>query len=337
MTYSLALIAAHNEEVDIATAIRHVIFQVDEVIVINDRSTDLTEKHALEVGAKVYPTERNTNKKAGALNQALTDILPLLQPDDLVLIQDADSFICPDFFDNARRHIEENDLGACGGVFGGREGGGFVGWAQRNEFARYARDVGRNRGRTLCLTGTATVFKVEALRAICASRDAKTVYDTTALTEDFEVSLRLESLGFTLKAPADCALSTEVMPTWRELARQRFRWKRGAIESLSRYGLNKVTIGHWGRQVWGWLGIVATSIFLLTLIYGLFVGLSFKPIWMIVTGVFVIERSVTVRSRGWRNVLLAALIIPEMPFDLTLQAMHVRAWAAAILRRKSAW
>ena len=45
------------------------------------------------------------------------------------------------------------------------------------------------------------------------------------------------------------------MASWSDLARQRVRWKRGAVENLVDYGLTRVTAPYWGRQApqppWG--------------------------------------------------------------------------------------
>ena len=61
-------------------------------------------------------------------------------------------------------------LGGVGGTFRGGPGGGLVGTFQRNEYARYERDVRRLRGKALVLTGTASVFPVSVLREVVAAR-----------------------------------------------------------------------------------------------------------------------------------------------------------------------
>ncbi|GGX19865.1 hypothetical protein GCM10010383_57490 [Streptomyces lomondensis] len=54
--------------------------------------------------------------------------------------------------------------GAVGGNFRGRSGGRLCGAFQRNEYARYARDTAHKRGKVLCLTGTACLFRAGARR-----------------------------------------------------------------------------------------------------------------------------------------------------------------------------
>jgi cellulose synthase/poly-beta-1,6-N-acetylglucosamine synthase-like glycosyltransferase len=334
----VALLPAHNEEAGLPAALESLRTQSmppDEVVVVADNCTDGTERVARERGADVFVTKANPHKKAGALNQALGAVLPRLEPDDLVLVMDADSLLHREFLATARSHLAAGtDLGGVGGTFEGGPGGGLLGTFQRNEYARYARDVRRLKGKALVLTGTASVFPVRVLRHVQQAREsgrlpdrsrAMHVYDVHVLTEDNELSLALMHLGYRILAPRGCTLVTEVMTTWRDLARQRLRWKRGAIENLWDYGLNRVTAPYWGRQVMGALGVLATVLYLGSLLAGIFLGISLHPFWVAASLVFIGERVVTVHTRGWRQMLLAAPLVVEMVFDVYLQC--VQAWA----------
>src|SRR5690606_31641048 len=156
-----------------------------------------------------------------------------LGSEDFVLVQDADSVLDPGFVTTALVHLAgSRRLAAVGGTFRGQDGGGLAGHLQRNEYARYARDVRRLKGQCLVVTGTAAMLKVRALRAISRARLDGTlpagdgrggVYDTTVLTEDNELTFALMHLGFKVLSPKGCTLTTEVMPTWRELWNQRLR------------------------------------------------------------------------------------------------------------------
>ena len=59
---------------------------------------------------------------------------------------------------------------AVGGLFYGEDGGGLVGQFQRNEYARYQRVVARKLDRVFVLTGTASVIRGYALRAVAQAR-----------------------------------------------------------------------------------------------------------------------------------------------------------------------
>lgn len=319
---------------------------VDRIVVIADNCTDDTIEIARQTGVEVVETVDNSDKKAGALNQWLDEHLAAMPPDDLVMVMDADSVLDPNFVTNALTYV---DLGydAVGGVFLGKSGGGLVGMYQRNEYARYARDVSRKHGRTLVLTGTATVFTVDALQRVVDGRDSGVipdtgpishVYDTKALTEDNELTFALLHLGMHIIAPPDCRLLTEVMPTWADLRPQRFRWKRGAIENNRHYGLTRHTLKYHALQWWSGVGIIVTVAYVTTLAYLMAVGqLRLVTFWLAITGVYILERVVTVSARGRRQMALAGLLFVEMPYDMTLQVVQAKAFFAALFRTKKNW
>ena len=352
----MALLPAHDEEQTLPGAIRSLLDQTeppDRVVVVADNCTDATPLLARGLGAEVVITRDNRHKKAGALNQALGQLDLELDDDDLVLVMDADSLLDPHFLAAARRHLanswepgQRKRLGGVGGTFSGGPGGGLLGTFQRNEYARYARDVRRLRGRALVLTGTASVFPMGVLREVRdARRDGRLpdqsgageIYDVHVLTEDNELSLALMHLGYGILAPAECLLETEVMTTWRDLARQRARWKRGALENITDYGLTRVTLPYWGRQALSVLGVLATTLYLSSLVWGVFTAIALHPFWLGVSAIFALERVVTVRQRGWRQMLLAAPLVIEMVYDLFLQVVQAQAFAQAVFKRERRW
>ncbi len=348
----VAIIPAHNEEDGLAKTLRGLNTQTrppDLTIVISDNSTDGTVALAGSFpGVVVLETIANKDKKAGALNQVMALVLPHLGPEDLILAQDADSVLSSDFIANSAGHLTSRPgIGAIGGVFSGTRGGGFVGHLQRNEYARYARDVHRLDGRCLVVTGTAALFKVHTLRDVSAARlrgelpegDGRGgIYDTTVLTEDNELSFALLHLGHRISSPADCTLLTEVMESWSDLWNQRLRWKRGAVENCLQYGLTKVTWRYWGRQVMTALGLLVTIVYLGTLVWAVAAdgGITIHPFWLAVTGVFVLERIITVRYRGWRQMILSASMY-ELIIDMFLQVVHAKAYADVALNRERKW
>ena len=344
----VALVPAHDEAEQIAEAIHALDVQEerpDLIVVCADNCTDDTAAIAGAAGAYVYETVDNVHKKAGALNQALAIVLDELTNDDAILVMDADSFLAPTFISEARRHLGGKVAGV-GGVFTGRSGGGYVGMLQRNEYARYARDTARLRGRVLVLTGTATLFAAPALRHVRWARaegllpgGVMQVYDTHVLTEDNELTLALLHLGYDIVSPKGCRLTTEVMETWRDLYRQRLRWKRGALENLRDYGLTRITAAYWRRQLWTLVGVLISSAYLGSIAVSLaaYGTIAVNPVWLVVTGIFVVERVLTVRSRGPIQMLLAATLLVEMSFDLFLQGVHAKAIWDTVRRNERRW
>jgi poly-beta-1,6-N-acetyl-D-glucosamine synthase len=339
------LVPAHNEAAGIRATLESLdrqTRQADRVVVVADNCTDDTASIAADAGAEVFVTAANRHKKAGALNQALAQILPTLAPNDAVLVMDADSTLAPDFLAvAAERLAADAGLGAVGGVFLGAPEHGLVGQLQRNEYVRYAREIGRQRGRVMVLTGTASLLRVAALRDVARLRrhgDPGRVYDTTALTEDNELTLALKTLGWRLVSPPQCQVYTDVMGSWRDLWHQRMRWQRGALENLRSYGLTRITARYWLQQVGMAVGVLALQLYLLVLITTMAFGhLEVRPFWVAVGAVFLLERVATVWAAGPRGRLLALPMVIEMTYDMFLQAVFVRSVIDIALRREARW
>ncbi|GAA3387081.1 glycosyltransferase family 2 protein [Cryptosporangium minutisporangium] len=345
------LVPAHNEADGIYVTVQGLLSQSqrpDQVIVVADNCTDDTAEIARTAGATVMESVGNRHKKAGALNQALARLLPDTAPDDLIMVVDADSVLDFDFLRNATAWLmSDPSLGAIGGLFRGGPGGGFVGHLQRNEYERYRRDVHRLRGKCLVVTGTAALFRASTLLSVSRARLAGVlpagngiggVYDTSVLTEDNELTFALKTLGYGVLSPSDCTLTTEVMTSWGDLWRQRERWKRGAVENCIQYGFTRVTWRYWGRQFVTMLGVLITFAYLGSIVFSLafYGGLHVKLFWLGVTGIFMIERVVTVRYRGWRQMLISASMY-ELVLDYFLQFVHAKAYAMSLLRRERKW
>ena len=234
----------------------------------------------------MFTTVGNTDKKAGALNQALAKLFETTDAGDVAMIMDADSVIVPEFLETAMGRLEADpDLIAVGGVFYGEGGAGLVGQFQRNEYTRYQRDISRRQGRVFVLTGTASLFRAYALKAVADCRgqllpgDPGQVYDTLALTEDNEMTLSLRTLGAKMVSPMQCRVVTEVMPGWRALWRQRMRWQRGALENIGAYGLTRATLRYWLQQIAIGYGTVALNAYLLLLTITVLSADSFELVW----------------------------------------------------------
>ncbi len=343
------LIPAHNEELILPAALASLEAQVrrpDRVVVVSDNSTDATKEVALACGVEVIETEGNTEKKAGALNQVLAAWLPGTQPNDVVMVMDADTALVPEFLSTAVARLEADpDLIAVGGVFFGEEGGGLIGQLQRNEFARYQRYISRRKGKVFVLTGTASLMRAFALSAVAEARGTLIpgppgkVYDTYALTEDNELTLALKSLGARLVSPMQCRCITEIMPTWRALWRQRSRWQRGALENVGAFGLTRTTAPYWGQQLGIGYGMLAFNAYLLLMLVTLLAADSFELVlfWTLIGLIFIAERMVTVWSIGWPGRLVALPLVIELVYAEFLMVVYLKSLVDIALGRSSGW
>jgi hypothetical protein len=87
------------------------------------------------------------------------------------------------------------------------------------------------------------------------------------------------------------------------------------------------------------LGLVVTLLYLLSVVYGIALNgdIQLHPLWLAVTGIFIVERVVTVRARGPLQMAVASALLIEMPFDMFLQIVHGRAIWDALTNRERRW
>jgi biofilm PGA synthesis N-glycosyltransferase PgaC len=343
------LIPAHDEEGCISQTLDSLLAQEPppaRVVVVADNCTDGTVRLAREAGVEVLETVDNRHKKAGGLNQALREILPGQGDNDCVMVMDADTTLDPGFLAGAMRRLtEDRALMAVGGLFYGEDGFGLIGQFQRNEYTRYQRDLRRRRGRVFVLTGTASVFRPRALRAVADERGKilpgvpGDVYDTVALTEDNELTIALKTLGALMISPRECTVVTEVMPSWSALWAQRLRWQRGALENLGAYGLRPQTFRYWMQQLGIGYGVIALGSYLLLIVLMVLATSTWVwfPFWIGIGLVFTLERVVTVWRGGWRARLLGLSLFPELFYAMFLNVVYVKGIWDLTLARQADW
>lgn len=322
----VAVIPAHDEEEGISQTIRSLRLQTrppDRVLVMADNCRDHTVPLARLAGAEVVATVDNTAKKAGALNQGLAMVLPTLGDDDVVLTMDADSQLAPAFIERALELFTANeDLGGLSGSVVARQHRNLLELAQGVEYARGTRQVGRKQGRVHVLAGAATIVRVEVLRRIAGARGTALpgtpgeLYIEDSLTEDYELTLAVRSLGYRCLSTRHCQVITDVMPTFRDLRLQRVRWYRGAMESLSLYGWSPLT-----HRTWMGVGVTFIASLLLPLVI-LLIALSlllfeavFDARWLLIWPVMMAEQYVHARRIGVRLWQIPLLFFPLWAYD----------------------
>lgn len=338
----VAVIPAHDEAVALPATLASLRAQtrrVDRVLVVSDNSTDATVDVARGLGADVLETVGNTGRKAGALNQALGVVEA-----ENVLVLDADTVIAPTFVEDGLALLDERpELGAVGGVFRGTPPRSVLEQFQSNEYERYGVQV-EVTGRTAVLTGTAALIRTVALGDVARSRGTRlpgppgAAYDPGAITEDSELTLALRTLGYELASPQRMSCTTELMPTWRDLHRQRVRWYKGMLDNLRAYGFTRVTARYIGQQVMLALSTLMLAALVILTAFTIASGtFQVVPFWLALGAVLVVERLVTVWRNGPRARSLAALVAPELCYDMFLQVAFVRACVLAAKRQDVKW
>ncbi len=230
------LVAAYNEECDIAQTLAYALAQeypgALSVIVIDDGSTDETVSIArgfARVDGCVRALEVPHGGKAAALNAGLWAART-----PLVATIDADTLLMPDAL---RRIVSRmllapaDTVAVAGSVMVRNSRSSLVTAAQTWDYFLGIGSIKRQQAllqATLVAQGAFSVYDAEALRAAGGWPDC--------IGEDIVMTWALlERGGRTTYEPSAVAF-TEAPVTLRSLARQRRRWARGMIEGLRTYG-----------------------------------------------------------------------------------------------------
>jgi cellulose synthase/poly-beta-1,6-N-acetylglucosamine synthase-like glycosyltransferase len=345
----VALVPAHNEASTIQATVLALLTQdlpVTRLIVICDNCSDDTERIAREAGAETYVTVDNTAMKAGGLNQALALVLPDMDDTDMLAAVDADSIVGSNFTSEAAKLFAVHPtLGGVSGTYQGKAGGGSAGYFQRNEFARWGFDNRMYHGRTVILSGAASIFTVGALRRVLNARingglpGKPEVYNEDNITEDFELSLALLHTNSRIMNMLNVNIMTAVKPTWRELGIQRLRWDRGINEGLFQYGITRFTRKVWFQRIMYALFVPVSLLILVVIANRAWAGdlLEISPLWVGVSGIMMFQKAFTIRTRGIGNMLIAFAILPELPYDTYLQMTFVRSLWDQVTHRAKKW
>jgi poly-beta-1,6-N-acetyl-D-glucosamine synthase len=346
----LALIPAHNEGSTIAATINALRSQSrppDMIYVFTDNCDDegATAQVAFDLGVPVVSTVANQNKKAGALNRALWLLMPELADTDVVMNFDADSLPGKHFIRNALRWLDRG-YGAVGATFHGRRGGGFLGVLQQSEFARFARHQHR---KAVCdvLSGTGAAFPVAVLRAVSELRPYEVVGDSKVrgvyarhITEDFELTLAIKTLGHKTVAPSDCLVTTDVMTNWPDWLSQRKRWQLGTLLALKEYGWSKHTREMIVRQYLIYLVMIATPLTAAYLIWSFMLfgiqGINpiHAPLYLAGISIVILEQAWQARKAGHKSILATLSIGPDLLYSVVRQVVYIKA-AWLFLRNKA--
>jgi poly-beta-1,6-N-acetyl-D-glucosamine synthase len=342
----VAVIPAHDEEEQITETLRSLVEQSlrpDRIVVVADNCTDGTAAAASRAGVEVLETVENRSRKAGALNQAWTEVESTLGDDDVLLTLDADTLLTPRFVEHGLRQLTlRPKLAAVCGSFLARSDGPtpwarFLALLQKIEYERYGRQLARRRGATRVLSGGVSLFRVGVLRQLVAERGF--LYDETSIVEDFELTLALRSRGMEYAAPKVCRASTESMTTLSKLWHQRVRWYRGTLDELRKYGLSRLTVRDYLAQGLLVGGVLIRVLFVATLALTL-VGagtLQPSPLWVALAALIGFERAVSVRALGRTAMLVAALLVVEAAYTIFAESYFVRSVWLHLRSRDAVW
>lgn len=345
----VAIVPAWNEAEEITATVEALQAQTvapARIIVVTNNCTDNTQVVAKEAGAETIDIPDCPGRKAQAINTAMAQVLPELSEGDYVFMQDADTRVVPKFFELALETLAAGTGDVICGRYAAPYSANPLVVLQRNEFARATRDATRRGERVDILVGTSSFFPVPVLRALHDARQAgkfpgdstSYLYNEHSVTEDFDNSLACWVLGYKVASPNGAEAVTDAMRTVPDLWKQRMRWARGGVEDLHAYGWHRSTLMFRLRRAWIGFSVFGLAWLLATL--GVAVAehtaLQVTLPWAILSTLFIADRMVSAKGTGKLGMLYAALLIPDMAYNVFHQIVYLGALRQAFASKKEA-
>ena len=234
------LVPAWNEEngvITTAEALLKSTYKNLEIIIIDNASKDSTAKniHALikrhqdvmqgtpvdQVITLRYSYEAKQGK-GNALNNGLN-----LATGEIIVSIDADCYVPPETIGNFVTHFTDPTVMAAVGNVRIGNTDTIIGVVQYLEFlfSFYFKKAESLVNTIYIIGGAAGAFRREVFDKIGQ-------YSTTNITEDIELSVRIQGNGMRIVYAPDALVFTEGATTLTSLMKQRLRWKRGRFETF---------------------------------------------------------------------------------------------------------
>ncbi len=232
------MIPAWNEEIGILNTVKSLLksnYRKVELIIVNDGSTDNSDALIREFIEKYYAKHPSPHrrieiiyqyKQNGGKGVALNTAIKISKGDILISI-DADCLVVPDTIRNFVRYFADRDVMAAVGNVKVGNTKNVIGVIQYLEFifSFYFKKADSIMNTIYIIGGAAGAFRRETLEEVG-------VYNTTNITEDIDLSLRIQVAGLKIVYAADALVYTEGANEIDGLIKQRLRWKRGRFETF---------------------------------------------------------------------------------------------------------
>jgi cellulose synthase/poly-beta-1,6-N-acetylglucosamine synthase-like glycosyltransferase len=184
------------------------------------------------------------------------------------------------------------------------------------------------------MSGMASMFRVTALLQI--HHKFGRIYEPWNSTEDWGLTFAMKDAGWFDRRPPDLLLTYTPVTTWSALFQQRERWGRGYWETLRYFRFHRFTAWPWLLQMWWFISTACFFVFL-----GLEGAQHHAPratTWLaVVTSVMIFTAMVTVRKAGFKAVLIAVLVLPEMTYTWVINFATIWGIGKNLLRKEMQW
>ncbi len=264
------LLPAHNEELILKTTIQSAItagLKKEDIYLVDDNSSDRTREIALKELDKSHVLSVTRSGKALAVQKAFKHF-DFEKKYRWMHVADADSIFSKNYFHTYYKYLNREDCSAVVG-FVQSMGGNWL--ANYRSFSyTYGQHIFRRIqswfGMIAVLPGPVTCFNTDIIKDLD--------FDTSSLTEDFDLTLQLhrKKLGAIRFAP-EAINYTQDPRTIKDFYDQTLRWQRGFFQ-----GVRKYKIGRRPRKIDFGIGyqLIETIYYLLQLL----VILPILGLWM---------------------------------------------------------
>ena len=316
------VIAAFNEEKVIVRTVQAVLdngYPDLDVIIVDDGSGDCTLAVASEAFAgdsRVRVLTQPNRGKARALNHAIREARH-----NVLVALDADTILRQGTIEKLVRHFHDEKVGA---VSGNARVGNRKSWITRFQSIEYICGFNLDR-RALDLLNAITVVPgaVGAWRKDLIEQAGGFADDT--LAEDADLTLAIRRNGYTIRYEETALAYTEAPESTRDLAKQRFRWAFGTLQTAWKH--RDATFNP-AYGCLGWVALPSIWIFQVLLavvspfadiamLIALFAG-NWRVVLLYYFGLFLLEALTALLAYGLER---------EKPWDLALlflQRMYYR-------------
>ncbi len=228
------MIPAWNEEVGIIATIESLLkssYRNTELVIVNDGSTDNSDTIIKRFIARyrgdidiVYHYQENGGK-GSALNTAIS-----LSHGDILISIDADCAVTPHTIDRFVRYFADPKVMAAVGNVKIGNTGSVIGVIQYLEFlfSFYFKKADSLFNAIYIIGGAAGAFRREVFEQIGG-------YSVGNITEDIELSMRIQDAGMKIIYASDAIVYTEGASDLAGLRKQRLRWKRGRFQTFQNF------------------------------------------------------------------------------------------------------
>ena len=260
------LVPAWNEGEGLITTLKTLLdgsYKNMEIIVIDNASTDDTPKNVRRLIRKykktlipdvphielIY-TKESKKGKGNALNKGISQA-----KGDIIMSIDADCFIPPDTVGNFVNHFRDPKVMAAVGNVKIGNTQTLLGVVQYLEFlfSFYFKKSDSLLGSIYIIGGAAGAFRKEVFQQLGG-------YNVSNITEDIELSFRIQYAGMKIVYAEDAVVYTEGASDLNGLIKQRLRWKRGRFETFLNHHQLFFSIDKRHNKVLSWL-ILPLAIF----------------------------------------------------------------------------